>query len=161
MIWDYITKLRECIESPGWPLPYDKWPVELRTETNCLAFALGLTKENSSYDSFVSWTSEFPIPSFSKVFERLLDELGLEWKIISRPKEADSDEFVIQIYGFYMYRNFLDYSLDFHVIRRELDGTWVHKPDFKAVPCEIDFDSFRQEYPDNEIASIFAVRKPC
>ena len=160
MIWDHIEKLRECIRGDNWPLPYDQWPEELNDDTNCLAFALGLTKVDCDYDSFVSWNPEFPKPKFSAVFERLLNELGFEWRNLENPEKANSDEFIIQIYGFYKFPFLNDTLLDFHVIRRELDGTWIHKPSFNDSPCKIDFEVFHEEYPDNEIAGIYAVRKP-
>jgi len=130
-------------------------------KTNCLAFALGLSTSGCDFDSFASCNPELPQPDFSEIFERLLDELGLEWRRLTNLEDTNSDEFVIRIYGFYKFKDFMGYDVyDFHVIRRELDGTWVHKPDFKESPCEIDFNSFYLDYPDNEISGTFAVRKP-
>ena len=158
MIWTYTNELRQaCVEQAEWPLAYNNWPKELLKETNCLAFSLGLTLPNMDYDGLVSINPEFPVPRFSEVFERLLTELNLEWRKIDSPMEATCEEYVLQIYGFY--RLFRDYHPDFHVIRRELDGTWVHKPDDKKSPCVINFDEFVKEYPASEISGTYAVRK--
>lgn len=159
MIWDCTEKLRNLIDS-NWPLPFDKWPEELREKTNCLAFALGLNIGDCDFGNLVYSNPEIPTPTFSKIFERLLNELGLEWRRIDSVEQSSSDEYVIQIYGFYPVRRLFYTFMDFHVIRRELDGSWVHKPDFKELPSPIDWVDFRKEYPDNEIEGIFAVRKP-
>lgn len=158
MIWDKTDFFREQIKADSnWPLPYDKWP---EGETNCLAFGYGLTKSDKCYDNLVDNNPEIPAPPIKEVFKRLHDKLGLVWRELDNPEEAKAYEYVIQIYGWYKFKAYGILFHDFHVIRRELDGNWYHKPDFYLPPSRINWDEFKKEYPDSEISGIFAIRKP-
>lgn len=109
--------------------------------TNCLGFAVGYTDAMTNVDQF-NLDEHFPI---AESFERKLIELGYERlpRRIQEVSEAHDGEYVIMVFDFTPYR-VKDFFLrewvthmDFHVARREPDGTWVHKPGWKDKPCEI------------------------
>ena len=159
MIWDHIGILRKYIaEKSTWP--FDDWS-ELLSQTNCLAFALGLAVDlGDDYLDFghlFETNSKLTKSDFSGTFERLLTELDLQWRKITSPDEALNDEYIIQTYGLYDLDCFPYY--DFHVIRRDLNGVWVHKPSFRYRPEIIEWKSFSLIYLPKDICGIYAVKK--
>ena len=158
MILDHTNKLRQYVNI----LPYDKWPTELNARTNCLAFQLGLAIDlGKDYLDlgrlFSTRISVNDHKSFLETYEQLLTELNFEWRRISRPDDANDNEYIFQIYGPFHYDDNLYY--DFHAIRRELDGTWVHKTTFGSYPEIIEWKCFSIIYPRSSILGTYAVKK--
>lgn len=110
--------------------------------TNCFGFALGITNPVSKSESIYNLDHNFPIP---EAFLQKVDELGYDLKQlrqINSINEAHDDEFVIKVFDFKPFqirRPFVGWTLywTYHVVRRELDGTWVHKQGWDEPPCEI------------------------
>ena len=116
------------------PLSVENYPKG--THTNCLAFALGLTEDGDyNLDDKLSIDK-----AFLEAWNRLVDG---NIRQIQSLDEADQDEYVFKVYAFTpsrQWHSFLKYWItysDFHVCRRELDGSWVHKPGWKCPPEQI------------------------
>lgn len=157
MILDHTEKLRQYVNI----LPYDKWPTELNARTNCLAFQLGLAidlgKDYLELGRLFHTRISVNDPSLLKAYEQLLTALGFEWRKILRPDDANSDEYIFQMYGPFHLDDYPYY--DFHAIRRELDGTWVHKTTFGSYPSIIEWKHFSVAYPKTAIFGTYAVKK--
>jgi len=146
-----IEQIRQCIESSNWPLGCDEWPLQLNTSTNCLAFALGLPIANPSI--FKISTSSFS--KLSSLLDYLLSVSGLSYRKLNSVKDADEDEYIIQGYD-----SIIDNTYCYHVIRRNLDGKWYHKPGFLKGPIPIDsFYYMASLYKPENICCIYAVKK--
>jgi len=143
-----LERLRQCVKSSKWPINYNKWPIELNTCTNCLAFALGLSMADTFYNIYTVRYS--PFSKLEDLIEYLLNISSLEYRKIDSFDEAENDEFIIQARK-------TDTS-NFHVIRRNLDGTWVHKKGWYNAPTQItNWKYIDSLYPI--IAATFAVKK--
>ena len=130
------------------PIPAEDYYPEVRT--NCLAFALGVTHA----DDF-NLNDELPIAeAFVQAWKRLV---GGEIRQILSVDEAEPSEYIFKVYDYTPFRQwhpFLEYYVtykDFHVVRRELDGTtWVHKPGWNEPPAKInskeDWDDLSEEF---------------
>lgn len=142
-----IEQLRQSIDWDKWPLSSKEWPSRLVESTNCLAFALGLPFPDA--DRFIF------TPTFLKSFiSELLLELGFEYRELKSSKKARSDEVVIECF------ENLGSNGSFHVIRRNCDGTWVHKEGWYEAPTEIVFNGyFDCMYPPESLSFILAVKK--
>ena len=138
--------MQQCVNSDNWPLNTSDWPYELSTYTNCLAFACGFNFPDSNKNIFVP-PENIDIVDY---VEYIFKISNLLYRKISSNNEAEKDEFIIQVrktsFG------------NFHVIRRNLDGTWVHKKGWYNAPKHI----LEWRYIDTlfpHIACIFAVKK--
>lgn len=115
------------------PIPYQEFPItqEIVDKTNCLAFALGINRAKRKNGEFNLEKTEEPI---EKVFLKKVKELGFnprQFKKISKEHEEKTKGYIIRIYGFEKeIGEDQKVYYDFHLIRRELDGQWVHKPGF-------------------------------
>lgn len=129
------------------PISANDYYPEVRT--NCLAFALGL-----SHDDDYNLNDELPIAeAFIQAWNRLV---GGEIRQIRSIDEAKPNEYIFKVYDYTPFRQWqpiLEYYVtykDFHVVRRELDGTWVHKPGWNEPPTEItskeDWDELSKEF---------------
>lgn len=116
------------------PLSVENYPKD--TDTNCLAFALGLTQKGD-YDLNDKLTID---KAFLEAWNRLVDG---NIRQIQSLDEANQDEYVFKVYDFSLFREWhpiLKFWIsfkDFHVCRRELDGSWVHKPGWEDPPEQI------------------------
>lgn len=146
-----IEQIRSCIANPNWPLNCDEWPINLNTSTNCLAFALGLPIGKP--DIFKVSTS--PFSKLEDLLEYLLSISGLEYRKLNCVKDAEEDEYVLQGYDM-----ICDNTYCYHVIRRNLDGKWYHKPGFLKGAIPIDrFSYMGNLYKPENICCIYAVKK--
>lgn len=137
--------MRQCVNSDNWPLDISNWPYELSTYTNCLAFACGFNFPDYNKNIFVP-PENIDIVDY---IEYIFKVSNLLYRKISS-HEAENDEYIIQIrktsFG------------NFHVIRRELDGTWVHKQGWYNAPKQIlDWKYINTLFPHT--VCIFAVKK--
>ena len=113
------------------PIPIDNFP---EIETNCFGFAIGnidIKGESKIYNLN-------PYLPLADSFLSKLKHLGytnLPRKIDSL-EDAKDNEYVLMIYGFKWKRarndSILGFSRgkkypDYHILRRELSGIWVHK----------------------------------
>lgn len=116
------------------PIPYEVFPQEREVVdgTNCLAFALGLYEprwgaERDEYNLEIGMLID-------KAFLKKVDELGFDKKKFKRIKTEDEVKvkgYVIRVYDFVNVKlNDGTITADFHVIRREPDGKWFHKPGY-------------------------------
>jgi len=142
-----FEQLRQTINWDKWPLSPEEWPTELLESSNCLGFALGIPFADKGKYTFT--------PVFLKSFiPQLLSGLGLDYRNITSDEEANPDEIIIKCY------ENLPFNNGFHLIRRNLDGRWVHKEGWYEPPTEIVFNGyFNCMYPPEAITSIFAVKK--
>ena len=172
---ELLVKLRKIISDDSWPISIDDW--QNSWSTNCLAFALGLDypdpKEHSYYGSFGSICSAQHLFTRSeiassdliqKTFIETCQLLGLNCRHISSPNEAQSFEYIIGVFGMYPCMNSVTwrgdpiYQYDFHLVRRNLDGTWVHKPGWYDNPEKVEWKCLQLLYPERPL--YFAVHKP-
>ena len=121
--------LRKCK-----PIPVSKYPTKEKIvdRTNCLAFALGIKRAKRRNGEFNLDKTHEPIET---IFLKKAEKLGFnpkQFTQISRAEEAKTQGYIIRVYGFARDENPSNgtVSYDFHLIRRELDGQWVHKPGF-------------------------------
>lgn len=149
----HLEQLRQFINSDNWPLDIDDWPYEVNSKTNCLAFALGLPYPDMHCSLFT--TKSYPLSDAKTLLEIFLKELNLNFRKINSIEEAHLDEYILQVYE----HKFVS-SKYFHIIRRNLDGRWVHKPGWNCGPCEITFEEFfHRTNPKSSISVTFAVKK--
>ena len=130
--------LRKCK-----PIPLSRFPTDKRTidRTNCLAFALGIKTPKWRKNQYSLIPSKEKI---DEIFLKKVKELGLnpnQFKKINREDEKDVKGYVIRVYGFAPVET-IDEGLryDFHLIRREPDGKWVHKPGFYYRQTEVTYE---------------------
>lgn len=127
------------------PIPWDKFPTNQRTtdKTNCLAFAIGIKKPKRRKNQYSLIMSSEPIEI---LFLDKVKELGFDTKQfrrISRSQEEKEKGYIIRVYGFVPEETLnCEVYYDFHVIRREPDGTWVHKSGFYFRPKEISHEDW-------------------
>ena len=131
--------------------------------TNCLGFSLGdktpTQKGNTRYDL----NHKLPI---AESFLQKLSELGYELpRQISSLEEANENEFILMVFDFSEFKEYYPfvgelYFWDYHVVRRELDKTWVHKPGWHKPPCEIcceaDWEGIYEEFGREYVLFAFA-----
>lgn len=133
------------------PISIQEFP---EISTNCLGFALGLTEPASKRSSVYNLDERFNI---ADAFKAKLNELGLEIPHqVDSTDEIQPGEYGIMVLGFkpYVVPNPFVGNLtyyDFHVVRRELDGNWVHKPGWDEPPCIVNnwkdlHEEFGHEY---------------
>ena len=126
--------------------------------TNCLGFGIGNTTPVRESEELYVLDHHLPI---AEAFLKKLTEMGYEDlpRQIQSVDEVKDGEYVIMVYDFteYHVKNpFTGWEThwDYHVVRRELNGTWVHKPGWYDQPCEIHteaeweaiYDEFGHEY---------------
>ena len=142
------------------PISIDLFP---RIPTNCFGFAIGNTDPVTESSTIYNMDHHLPI---AEAFLRKLSELGYEEfpRQIQPVEEAHGDEYVIMVFDFteYPYHHpllGLTTEWDYHVVRREVDGTWVHKPGWKEPPCKIctdtDWEDLYEEFGSQYV--LFAV----
>ena len=149
MSWDC---LRQCVKTKKWPLNTKEWPIKLNNNSNCLAFALGLDYADVHREYFGLPTC-LDLKTYLK---RVCDNVGIRYREIDSCDEAKEDEMIIKGYEFTRYT---DNKKDFHVIRRELDGTWVHKEGWENMPCEItNWTNFNLFYPKESRCCLLAIK---
>lgn len=109
--------------------------------TNCFAFALGITEPVRKHLLTYDLNSSL---SIDLAFMRKVEELGfgsIPRKIIS-VDDAKPNEYVFLVFDFTYYNTNvfgMEVTLmDFHIVRRELDGSWVHKPGWDENPCKLE-----------------------
>ena len=140
------------------PIPASEYYPNVRT--NCLAFAFGITERNN----FNLDGEKNIVEAFLEAWNRLV---GGEIRQIYSVDEAKQDEYIFKVYGFTPYverdpfMGMLVTLQDFHVVRRELDGTtWVHKPGWNEAPTTIttqeEWDELSKEFGDNFV--LFAAK---
>jgi len=146
-----IEQIRQIVDSDNWPLDFNEWPEELNKSTNCLAFVLGLPIPDKNYKLFNG--SNAPIKEDILEFFKIMH---LEWREITDIQDAENDEIIIQGYEFWQTLA----GEDFHIVRRNLNGNWVHKPGWNRAPSIIENlnDLHCHMHPDG-ITCIFAVKK--
>ena len=146
-----IEQIRRIVNSDNWPLDFNEWPEELNKFTNCLSFALGIPIPDKDYKLF-----DGPKLQIRKDILKFLKIMNLEWREIANIQEAKEDEIIIQGYEFWVPVS----GEDFHVIRRNLNGMWVHKQGWHRAPKIIKNPNnlHCHMHPDG-ITCIFAVKK--
>ncbi len=122
------------------PITCEKFSKKKRAvfETNCLAFALGICKKPKSRRERFELDKVLPIDI---AFLNKVKELGLDptmFRKISKEEEVTTKGFIIRVYPFAKVA-FSNGKVqdDFHVIRREPCGLWVHKPGFGYPPRKV------------------------
>ena len=146
------------------PIGIDKWPVGVKT--NCFGFAIGHTESLESWEVFT-----FDLNHAQEVGVAFESKLrGLGYKVprrISKLVEANEDEFVLAVFGFVSYELKLRFRKkmvigDYHVVRREIGGTWVHKPGWYQSPrvvTKVDEEEIRSKFDVSKVA-LFAFEAP-
>lgn len=128
----------KCIK----PISIFDFPENVRT--NCFGFAIGDTESIETLLAEEKFNIDNSLP-IAEAFLKKLGELGYDElpRQIFSLDEALPSEYVLMLFDFTPYKiriPFMDeYETlwDFHVVRRELNGSWVHKPGWKDKPCEI------------------------
>lgn len=116
------------------PIPYQEFSTkqEIIDNTNCLAFVLGINRVKRKTGEF---SLEKTDESIEVTFLKKVEELGFDpqrFKVISHKDEKDTYGYIIRVYGFVRKTNYFKKKTyyDYHLMRREPDGQWVHKPGF-------------------------------
>ena len=139
------------------PIPYEKFMAikKCRYGTNCLAFALGITRKRQNEKEYsLKQTGE----TIETIFLRKVKELGFnpnDFVQISPKEESEIHGYIIRVYSLPTTGDWID----FHVIRREPDGRWVHKPGYFYLPEEISYwgwYAISQKYGERYVS--FAVK---
>ena len=128
--------------------------------TNCLGFAIGICEpvNKTSYEYDLDGRL-----SISEAFTKKVTELGFEVpRQIDSVEEAKDNEFVLLVFDFtphtinYPFVGHVTYY-DYHVVRRELDGTWVHKPGWYKPPCKVtNWEELVEEFGRKYVLFAFA-----
>ena len=147
------------------PIGIGEWTVGVHT--NCLGFAIG---HEESFERYKERT--VCLDNRLEIGEAFITKLkGLGYKIprrINGIDEANDEEFVIAVFGFASYQTFkqfcgiVEVEDDFHLVRRELDGTWVHKPGWYQAPRVVsqeDEADIRSKFDVSKVA-LFAFQAP-
>lgn len=152
---------------PKYIKPISIFDFPATVSTNCFGFAIGDTESLDT--TFITPTKfnmdgNFPI---AKAFHKTLSFLGYDElpRQISTLEEATPNEYIFMIFvdGKYSlqipFMEEREVCWDYHIVRRELDGTWVHKPGWKDKPCEIctdaDWEAIHNEFGHEYV--LFAV----
>ena len=121
-------------------------------KTNCLGFAIGCNEENRETKKY----NLNPYLPLADSFLLKLKQLGYKNlpRKIDKLEDAKEGEYVFMVFGFRWvkiknYSKFWSLTYfkkypDYHVIRREPDGVWVHKPGWEANPCLVTIDDWSQ-----------------
>ena len=133
------------------PIPVCQYPRKL--STNCLAFSLGLVEEIPKSSLLYNLDHSY---SIATAFAKKVKEFGF-----AEPRRIENlDDLRVGEYAFMVF-DYTPYTVNypfvgpvtlwnFHVVRRELDGTWVHKPGWKDEPTEIksdkEWDDLKKEF---------------
>lgn len=136
------------------PLSISQFPTNI--ETNCFGFAIGRTLKHQEFSSDYVLDSSLPI---GKAFIKKLKEFGyknlpVEVKNINLVPEGCYVFMAIgfkekQVQTYSLGIPFKDRIFDYHIIRREPSGTWVHKPGWGYPPTYIrpeDWNTFKELY---------------
>lgn len=171
-----LSTLRDIVSQDSWPISAQDW--KNSNNTNCLAFALGLDVSNNDFQvlfgNFAGISGMNNILSgeniskeiIIEIFKKTCSTIGLKCRVLTSLNLASKDEYVIGIFGLYPivpksfdYYGTKTYSYDFHFVRRDLDGTWVHKPSFGSnnVPEKVEWKYLQLFYPEKPI--YFGVKK--
>ena len=143
------------------PIPIENFP---NVSTNCLGFAIGSTENLSNTSRKYNLAFDLPI---GKSFVYKLKELGYTNlpHEIQCLEDALSGEYVFRVIGFkrrpYLVRSVAVPIYDFHIVRREPNGIWVHKPGWRYPPCIVkdsDWSQFIEDYGSN--CALFAYNNP-
>lgn len=137
------------------PVAINLYPESSRL--NCLAFALGIT----SWTYGLSYLEDLNI-TIEQSFARKIKELGFDTvslRLVQSLSEVQPDEYVLKVYDFTPLKD-SPFS-NFHVVRRELDCTWVHKPGWDGIPCiintEAEWNDLAKEFGEKFI--LFAIKE--
>ena len=118
------------------PIPYKLFPIEkeIIDGTNCLAFALGIYKPCEEGEDY-NLQNNIPI---DKAFLNKVSKLGFDTKKFRKIRTEDEAKVKGSIIRIYQFSKVTlsdgTNTDDFHVIRREINGLWVHKPGFGYCP---------------------------
>lgn len=117
---------------------------------NCLGYALGIVNADSISEVHER-TFELEKPDPVKCFLKKLHDLGFVAKEIpcsDFPQQKNQS--IIACWGLFPYLDkcfgFTSYVYDFHVARRELDGSWTHKQGWDCPPEPITIDYLTETY---------------
>lgn len=145
-----IRKMQSFINSPDWPLPYNKWPNPREVKNNCLAYALGLPIDDPCGHLFGH------MESYDQ-FESLLNQLNLSFRKIDNENDLKDDEYGII---FYMIpcrdKDFGFLKTDQHFVRIELDRSWTYKAGCRLFPMP----TLKENLKEFSEFQIYAIRKP-
>lgn len=120
------------------PISWKEFPKNKKVieGTNCLAFALGIKNPKRKHRYVLKMTAE----PMETIFLKKVKKLGFNpqiFKQIDQDKEKEKKGYVIRVYGFEPEETEDGIMYDFHVIRREPNGQWVHKPGFDYLPRKV------------------------
>lgn len=113
-------------------------------KANCMLFAFGKTKDdNMSILDYNLWG--FRTKPIKEIVEKAGAEFGgLKLRKIDSLEVAPKDKYLI---GFYLQNPKDEYGeYDYHFIRRELDGSWVEKPNWIKQACIANLADLRIEF---------------
>lgn len=170
-----LADLRKFTHSSDWPRGISEW--KNIYSTNCLAFALGLDfpdPDNTRFfgrfysishpEAHFEEKEKIPPATFAMYFVDTCRILGLNCRRINSPDSAASDEYVMALWGMYSKvdnkRSTITktvYEHDYHIIRRNLGGKWVHKEGWSNRPEVVEWKCLSLLYPERPM--YFAVKQ--
>ncbi len=111
-------------------------------ETNCFGFAIGNTDNTTEIKKTYNLNPYMPLADSFLSKLKKLGYTNLPRKI-DRLEDAKTSEYIFMLYGFKWIRvrhdSILGFSHgkkypDYHILRREPNGIWVHKPGWDKKP---------------------------
>lgn len=108
--------------------------------TNCFAFAMGLTKPGEIYDLPRKDVDDCFI-KITAAFRQHTAYHGIKLKEVSNLEETTGKVAFI-LFGWYAYSNF-------HVVRKNANGIFEHKPDWIEPAAEVSWEEIRKEYSED------------
>lgn len=108
--------------------------------TNCFAFALGLTADNGFYELQRKDVDGCNV-NIAVAFKQRAALNGVRVKKVTKLEETQN-QVAFLVFGWYRFA-------DFHVVRKNADGTFEHKPDWHEPASLTTWEKIRQEYQED------------
>lgn len=115
--------------------------------TNCFAFALGLTENGGRYELPRKDVDGCNV-KIAEAFKYRAAYNNIMLREVSSLEETEGKVAFI-LFGWFAFANF-------HVVRKNSDGTFEHKPDWKEPATEVTWEEIRKEYPEDYHVFILA-----
>lgn len=114
--------------------------------SNSLTFALGIQDNISASSDKYRLDKKLPA---RQAFLTKLSELGIFPlpKVLFSIEDIEKDEYAFLVFG----------GPGFHVMRREPDGTWVHKNGLNESPCEVEDADWSRLFQHSSEFALFAI----
>jgi len=115
--------------------------------TNCFAFVFGITENQTSMFELISRDPDGERIKIEKAFISQAKKFGIDLKQVNSLEEAKGKDAFI-LWGWYRNIPLFGISDDFHVARKNSDGTFEHKAGFGEPAENTTLEKLTKEYPE-------------